>query len=55
MKNKPKSTRVVISKMPDKETLEQFINQFHGEKIEVMIDIEKGEFEWVNKRKKYGK
>lgn len=43
--------KVALKKMPDKETLEQYVNQGHtGEKTKVSFNRETGEFEWIAPR-----
>lgn len=41
--NRPK---IELKKMPDKETLEEFLNGMH-QSPKVIFNIEKGELEWV--------
>lgn len=49
MEREPK--RLTITKMPDKEMLEEFVNQMHGaEKRGVHFNTEKGEFEYKDER-----
>lgn len=40
---------MLIKKMPDKETLEAYLEGLHGNVI-VYFDTEKGEFIWCDKR-----
>lgn len=42
--------RLTIKEMPDKETLEKYINQQNGEEVEVSFNIKEGVFEWLIKR-----
>jgi len=45
MSKERQDKRRIINKMPDKETLEEFVQGLHGTS-EVVFNIEKGEFEW---------
>ncbi len=41
------SPRLVIKQMPEREMLEEFINQLNGQETrQVHFNVEKGEFEW---------
>ena len=41
--------RIKLNIMPDKETLEEFLNGMH-QVPKVIFNIEKGELEWLNTR-----
>lgn len=41
--------RRILKKMPDRETLEEFLNGFSGSP-KVVFNIEKGELEWTTPR-----
>jgi hypothetical protein len=42
--------RSIIKKMPDKETLEEFVNGMHQSPT-VIFNLEKGIFEWLKPRR----
>jgi len=43
--NKERPDERVINKMPDKKTLQEYINGLHR-RSKVVFNLEKGEFEW---------